>query len=72
VGTDAEGNSVDAVLQIGTFINALITLVVTGFVLFLLIKGYNRMKRTQPGVIAPTEVEVLQEIRDLLRTGDTA
>jgi len=71
VGKDAEGKAVDATLKIGTFINTLISLVLTGLVLFLLIKGYNRMKRkaaeepaTDPG---PSEIELLTEIRDALR-----
>ena len=37
----------DAVLQIGTFINALISLVLTGLVLFVIVKAYNKMKRKQ-------------------------
>lgn len=73
VGTDAQGNPVDAVMQIGTFINALISLVLTGLVLFLMIKAYNRMKRKSaeeapdPG---PTEIELLTEIRDALKARD--
>jgi len=62
---------VDAELRIGTFINTLISLILTGLVLFLLIKAYNRMKRkaaeepaTDPG---PSEIELLTEIRDALR-----
>ncbi|MFT3853786.1 MAG: large conductance mechanosensitive channel protein MscL [Ilumatobacteraceae bacterium] len=71
VGTDDAGNPVNAVLQIGSFINTLITLVLTGLVLFLMVKGYNRMKRKSaeeapdPG---PTEIELLTEIRDALRS----
>jgi len=70
--TDATGvKRVDAVLKIGTFINTLISLVLTGIVLFLLIKAYNRMKKkaaevpaTDPG---PSEIDLLTEIRDSLR-----
>src|SRR6266540_3662501 len=58
------GQKGDAVLQIGTVVNTLITLIVTGFVLFLLIKGYNRMRQKAPESVGPTAVEVLQEIRD--------
>jgi large conductance mechanosensitive channel len=61
------GKRGDAVLQIGSFINTLITLVLTGLVLFILIKGYNKMKKKAPESVGPTEVEVLQEIRDELR-----
>ena len=74
VGTDpVTGEPVDATLQIGAFINTLISLVVVGFVLFLIIKSYNHMKARRAAEIAagdepvaPTDVELLAEIRDLL------
>lgn len=71
VGKDDNGKSLDSVLQIGTLINTLITLILTGLVLFLMIKGYNRLKRKQvaeePGIPQATEVELLIEIRDALK-----
>jgi large conductance mechanosensitive channel len=61
----------DAALQIGTFINAVITLVLTGLALFMMIKAYNKLKRKQAAEVAdvplPTEVELLMEIRDALK-----
>jgi len=67
----------DATLQIGTFINALISLVLTGLVLFAIVKAYNRLKRRQAVAEAveevmaepagPTEIELLTEIRDALK-----
>lgn len=54
-------------LEFGTVITALITLLITGFVLFIIIKAYNKMKKTKPETVAPTDVEVLIEIRDELR-----
>ena len=57
-----------AVIRYGAFINALLALIITGLVLFLLVKAYNKMKKQRPDEVAPTEVEVLQEIRDLLST----
>lgn len=68
VGKDADGNPVDAVLRIGTFINTLIALVLTALVLFLLIKAYNRMKRKAEAAPAgPSEIDLLVQIRDELR-----
>lgn len=62
----------DATLQIGTFINALISLVLTGIVLFAIVKAYNKLKRKQiveeaAGEKGPTEIELLAEIRDALK-----
>lgn len=69
------GVKADAVLQIGTFLNALITLVLTGLVLFAIIKAYNKLKERQKveeaieeAVAGPSEIELLTEIRDALRT----
>lgn len=73
VGVDENGQkTVDATLQIGTFINALISLILTGLVLFMMIKAYNKMKNRNrveevEGPAAPTELELLTEIRDALK-----
>ena len=56
-----------AELQIGLVINAAITFVATGFVLFLIIKAYNRFKKTEEAEeTGPTELELLTQIRDAL------
>jgi large conductance mechanosensitive channel len=71
---DENGDKADAVLQIGTFVNALITLVLTGLVLFAIVKAYNRLKQRKKvedaideAVAGPTELQLLTEIRDSLR-----
>jgi large conductance mechanosensitive channel len=64
-----------ATLNIGLFINAVVKFTIIAFVLFLVVKGINSMKReaakepveTSP---APTKEEVLlTEIRDAIRAG---
>jgi len=74
VAKDDKGNPIDSKLQIGTFINALITLILTGLVLFAIVKAYNHMKakRTMEEVAeeaaaGPTEIDLLTEIRDALK-----
>ena len=65
-GTEVDGTY----LEIGTVITAFIALVLTGLVLFAIIKAYNQMKRkkaAEDGPAGPTEVELLAEIRDSLR-----
>jgi large conductance mechanosensitive channel len=55
----------------GKWINALINLVIVGFVLFMIIKSYNKTKKPKEEAPAepagPTQEELLAEIRDLLR-----
>jgi large conductance mechanosensitive channel len=60
-----------ATINIGLFINAIINFLIVAFVLFMIIKAFNRMQRPKPeeaAVSPPTNEEVLlAEIRDLLR-----
>ena len=64
-----------AVLTYGNFIQAIITFLLTALVIFLLMKGFNNMKKEEP---APEpepepepepseEVKLLTEIRDALK-----
>jgi len=58
-------------LNIGLFINAVVKFLIVAFVLFLVVKGINSMKRKaaeDPAPAAPTKEEVLlTEIRDAIR-----
>ena len=61
-----------ATLNIGLFINAVVKFTIVSFVLFLLVKGMNRLKKKEEAKPAapagPTKEEVLlTEIRDALR-----
>ncbi len=60
-----------AVIAYGKFLNAVINLLIVGFVIFLLIKQINRLKRAKEEAPAapaepPEDVKLLGEIRDLL------
>ena len=63
--------SEDNALTYGAFIQAILNFVLIAIVLFLIIKFFNRLRREEapepeeePG---PTELDVLTEIRDLLK-----
>ena len=62
-----------AMLAYGKFLTALINLVIVGFVIFLLVKQINRLKR-EPAkpVETPEDVRLLREIRDLLASRNPA
>jgi large conductance mechanosensitive channel len=69
--TLAEAQAAGATLAYGKFLTALINFIIVAFVLFIVVKGMNRMKRQQPPAAppAPPKQEVLlTEIRDLLKT----
>lgn len=62
----------DGVLLYGAFIDTLIAFLITGFVLFLIVKAYNRAKEARKGTAAaeddtPDDIVLLREIRDSLQ-----
>jgi len=58
----------DAELFIGSVITALVTFLIVAFVCFLIVKAYNAMKAPADEDDGPTEIELLTEIRDSLRS----
>ena len=65
-----------AILAYGKFLTALINLLIVGFVIFLLVKQVNRLKREPAAAPKPLEtpedVRLLREIRDLLASRNPA
>ena len=57
----------DARISIGLVINAIIYFIAVALVLFLIVKAYNKWRGPQ-GDAGPTEVDLLTQIRDELRT----
>ena len=53
-------------ILIGNFLNALISFVIVAFVLFLVVKAYNRAFPQKEAAAGPTEIQLLTEIRDAL------
>lgn len=67
----AVGDTPGVVISYGKFIQALLDFTIVAFVIFLLVKGINTLKRREeakPVTPAPTrEEQLLAEIRDLLK-----
>ncbi len=68
---DAAERAGHAVIAYGRFINALINLIIVGFVIFMLVKQINRFRRREQAAPStppapPEDVRLLTEIRDLL------
>jgi large conductance mechanosensitive channel len=60
----------DGVIRIGTFINTLISFVIIGATLFVIVKAYEKVKSLRSAeekAEDPSEIDLLTEIRDLLR-----
>jgi large conductance mechanosensitive channel len=57
----------DSEILIGSFLNALFAFLITAWVLFLVVRAYNRSFPKEEEPAAPTELEILTQIRDELR-----
>ena len=61
----------DASIVYGAFIQAIIDFLIIAFVIFLLVKNINKMKKEEPAEEEPEEtpadIALLTEIRDLLK-----
>lgn len=58
-------------IRYGAWINTLVNLIIVGFVLFMIVKAYNRVRKPKVEAPAapkgPSQEELLAEIRDLLK-----
>jgi large conductance mechanosensitive channel len=68
---DAAGKVVtpENAIMYGAWIDTIINLIIVGFVMFMMIKAYNKMKKKEEEAApaGPTQEELLSEIRDLLK-----
>jgi len=58
----------DARISIGLVIDAAISFIAVAFILYLILKAYNAWRKPEEAVAGPTEIELLTEIRDALRS----
>ncbi len=77
-GTAADGSAIAAApavtINYGMFVNTLVDFLIIAFVLFLIIKALNTLKKKETAAPAapaapPADVVLLTEIRDLLKKG---
>ncbi|MEO8314831.1 MAG: large-conductance mechanosensitive channel protein MscL [Pseudomonadota bacterium] len=67
IGTAPDGTKV--MLKYGAFFQTVLDFVIIAFILFLVIKGINKLKKPAPVAVAvtPRNEVLLEEIRDLLK-----
>ena len=78
-GSLEEAKKQGAVLGWGNFLTVAINFAIIAWILFLLVKGMNRLRRTEDAKTGtadkpaelPADVTLLTELRDLLKTGRT-
>jgi len=68
---DATGaiTSPENAIMWGSWINTIINLLIVGFVMFIIVKAYNKTKKPveAPAPKGPSDNDLLSEIRDLLK-----
>ena len=70
VGVEGEAGYVaENAIRYGKWINSIINLLIVGFVLFMIVKAYNKTKAPaeEAAPAGPSDNELLAEIRDLLK-----
>lgn len=65
VGED--GKVAEVAIKYGNFIQTAIEFLIVAFVVFLIVKAYNRMRAATPPPPPPASEALLAEIRDLLK-----
>ena len=68
----ADAKKAGAVFAYGNFITVAINFIILAFIIFLMVKQINKLKKAQPPVVAPPaptpeDVMLLREIRDSLK-----
>ncbi len=58
-----------SIITYGVFVNAVINFMIVSFVIFMLVKQVNKLKKAPPAADAPVpeDVQLLREIRDALK-----
>ena len=64
-----DGYVAENAIRWGAWVNTIVNLIIVGFVMFLIVKAYNKTKKPEePAAPAgPSQEDLLAEIRDLLK-----
>jgi large conductance mechanosensitive channel len=63
----AEAKKAGAVIAYGNFITIVINFAILAFIIFLMVKQMNKLKKEAPAAVPPEDVVLLREIRDSLK-----
>lgn len=68
VAADGTVTKPENAIRYGAWINSIINLLIVGFVLFMIVKAYNKTKKpVEEAPAGPSDNDLLTEIRDLLK-----
>lgn len=65
----AEGYVAENAIRWGAWVNTIVNLLIVGFVMFMIVKAYNKTKKppVEEAPAGPSQEDLLAEIRDLLK-----
>lgn len=67
-GADGVVTKAENAIMYGKWINTIINLIIVGFVMFLMVKAYNKTKKPiEDAPAGPSDIDLLTEIRDALK-----
>ena len=69
VASEGVAATAEVAVRYGAWINTIVNLVIVGFVMFMVVKAYNKTKKPVEAAApaGPTQEELLTQIRDLLK-----
>ena len=69
VAADGSVTTAENAIRWGAWVNTIVNLLIVGFVMFIIVKAYNKTKAPEPEAApaGPTAEELLTEIRDALK-----
>jgi large conductance mechanosensitive channel len=69
VAAEGVAAKAEVAVRYGAWINTLVNLVIVGFVMFMVVRAYNKTKKPveAPAPSGPSQEELLTQIRDLLK-----
>lgn len=69
VAAEGVAAKAEVAIRYGAWINTIVNLLIVGFVMFIIVKAYNKTKKPAeaPAPAGPSQEELLTEIRDLLK-----
>ena len=68
VAADGSVTTPENAIRWGAWVNTIVNLLIVGFVMFLIVKAYNKTKKpAEDAPAGPSEIDLLTEIRDSLK-----
>ena len=72
LGPDGKALAAEVAIGYGAFLQSLIDFLIIGFIVFLVVRMYNKIRASAPPAAKPPQEILLEDIRDLLKKQEPA